>query len=73
MKCCAETTDFDLIWVGTETRDYGDKRWGGTPQYEAYFIMRWLGGSAARNAAAAGMIPSVRPSGPTWSRPGRPC
>lgn len=39
-----ETADFDRIWVGTETRDYADKRWGGTPQYEAYFIMRWLGG-----------------------------
>ena len=39
-----ETADFDRIWVGTETRDYTDKRWGGTPQYEAYFIMRWLGG-----------------------------
>ena len=39
-----ETADFDRIWVGTETRDYADKRWGGTPQYEGYFIMRWLGG-----------------------------
>jgi hypothetical protein len=39
-----ETADFDRIWVGTETRDYGDRRWGGTPQYEGYFIMRWLGG-----------------------------
>jgi hypothetical protein len=39
-----ETADFDFIWVGTETRDYQDKRWGGTVQYEAYFIMRWLGG-----------------------------
>jgi len=39
-----ETADFDRIWVGTETRDYTDRRWGGTPQYEAYFIMRWLGG-----------------------------
>ena len=38
-----ETADFDRIWVGTETRDYADKRWGGTPQYEGYFIMRWLG------------------------------
>jgi hypothetical protein len=38
-----QTADFDRIWVGTETRDYTDKRWGGTPQYEAYFIMRWLG------------------------------
>jgi hypothetical protein len=39
-----ETADFDRIWVGTETRDYRDPRWGGTVQYEAYFIMRWLGG-----------------------------
>jgi hypothetical protein len=39
-----ETADFDRIWVGTETRDYNDARWGGTPQYEGYFIMRWLGG-----------------------------
>ena len=39
-----ETADFDRIWVGTETRDYADQRWGGTVQYEAYFIMRWLGG-----------------------------
>lgn len=39
-----ETKDFDRIWVGTETRDYDDPRWGGTVQYEAYFIMRWLGG-----------------------------
>ncbi|MGO8679217.1 MAG: hypothetical protein ACLQVX_25525 [Limisphaerales bacterium] len=39
-----ETADFDRIWVGTETRDYTDRHWGGTVQYEAYFIMRWLGG-----------------------------
>lgn len=39
-----QTADFDRIWVGTETRDYTDARWGGTPQYEGYFIMRWLGG-----------------------------
>lgn len=38
-----QTRDFDRIWVGTETRDYRDPRWGGTVQYEAYFIMRWLG------------------------------
>ncbi|MEK7404664.1 MAG: hypothetical protein AAB225_06110 [Acidobacteriota bacterium] len=35
-----QTADFDLIWVGTETRDRDKK---GVPQYEAYFIMRWLG------------------------------
>jgi hypothetical protein len=39
-----ETADFDRIWVGTETRDYNDRRWGGTVQYEGCFIMRWLGG-----------------------------
>lgn len=39
-----ETADFDRTWVGTEIRDYKDKRWGGTVPYEAYFIMRWLGG-----------------------------
>jgi hypothetical protein len=39
-----QTMDFDRTWVGTETRDYADSRWGGTVQYEAYFIMRWLGG-----------------------------
>ncbi len=39
-----ETADFDKIWVGTETRDYRDRNWGGTVQYEGYFIMRWLGG-----------------------------
>jgi hypothetical protein len=38
-----ETADFDRIWVGTETRDYADKRWGGTVQYEGYYLMRWLG------------------------------
>jgi hypothetical protein len=39
-----ETAAFDRIWVGTETRNYADRRWGGTAQYEGYFIMRWLGG-----------------------------
>ena len=39
-----ETAAFDRIWVGTETGDYDDARWGGTPQYEAFFIRRWLGG-----------------------------
>jgi len=38
-----ETADFDRIWVGTETRNYNDPRWGGTVQFEGYFIMRWLG------------------------------
>jgi len=38
-----ETADFDRTWVGTETRDYADPNWGGKVQYEAYYIMRWLG------------------------------
>ena len=39
-----ETADFGGIWVGTETRDYDDPEWGGRPQYQAYFVMKWLGG-----------------------------
>ena len=38
-----QTADYDKIWVGTETRDYDNQRWGGKVQYEAYYIMRWLG------------------------------
>jgi hypothetical protein len=38
-----ETQEFDKIWVGTETRDPDNQRWGRKAQYEAYFIMRWLG------------------------------
>ncbi len=38
-----QTEMFDEIWVGTETRDPDSERWGRKPQYEAFFIMRWLG------------------------------
>jgi hypothetical protein len=38
-----ETAAYDRIWVGTETRDYNNKRWGRKVQYEGYYIMRWLG------------------------------
>ncbi|MGB9596249.1 MAG: hypothetical protein ACPL7B_08210, partial [Candidatus Poribacteria bacterium] len=38
-----ETEDFDKIWVGTETRDPDNRHWGRKAQYEAYYIMRWLG------------------------------
>jgi len=38
-----ETADFDRTWVGTETRDFADQRWGGKVQYEGYYLMRWLG------------------------------
>jgi hypothetical protein len=39
-----ETAEFDRIWVGAETRDPDSERWGKKAQYEAYYIMRWLGG-----------------------------
>jgi len=38
-----QSADYDRTWVGTETRNFEDKRWGGKVQYEAYYIMRWLG------------------------------
>lgn len=38
-----QTKMFDKTWVGTETRDPDNERWGRHPQYMAYFIMRWLG------------------------------
>jgi hypothetical protein len=38
-----ETAMFDRTWVGTETRDIGDARWGGCATYRAFWIMRWLG------------------------------
>ncbi len=38
-----QTADYEKIWVGTETRDFDNERWGGKVQYEAYYIMRWLG------------------------------
>ena len=38
-----QSADYERIWVGTETRNFEDERWGGKVQYEAYYIMRWLG------------------------------
>ena len=41
-----ETESYDIIWVGTETRDndFVNNTPGlNKPQYGAYFIMRWLG------------------------------
>ncbi|HAM09421.1 MAG: hypothetical protein A2X05_13770 [Bacteroidetes bacterium GWE2_41_25] len=46
-----ETKDYDFTWVGTETRDYNfDLKPGGTVQYNAFFIMRWLDGIGAGKA-----------------------
>jgi hypothetical protein len=38
-----ETREFDRIWVGTESRDMDDTRWGGCATYRPFWIMRWLG------------------------------
>ena len=39
----SESKDYDLTWIGTETRDYDyDVRPGGEVQYNAYFISRWI-------------------------------
>jgi hypothetical protein len=41
-----ETESYDIIWVGTESRDndfINNTPGLNTPQYESYFIMRWLG------------------------------
>jgi hypothetical protein len=41
-----ETESYDIIWVGTESRDNDFVNFTpglNTPQYESYFIMRWLG------------------------------
>ncbi len=60
-----ETADFDRTWVGTETRDYDGPRWGGTPQYSAYFIMRWLGGIGG-DKCGGGWYDSLGTSPPTY-------
>ena len=46
-----QSKDYDYTWVGTETRDYNfDVKPGGTVQYNAFFIMRWLDGISAGKA-----------------------
>jgi len=38
-----QTRLFDRTWVGTESRDMDDGRWGGCATYRPFWIMRWLG------------------------------
>jgi hypothetical protein len=38
-----QTREYDFTWVGTESREPGDEKWGNKVQYESYYIMRWLG------------------------------
>ncbi len=52
-----QTEDFDEIWVGTETRDYDNSRWGGKVQYEAYYIMRWLGETGGKKTGGGWFDP----------------
>ena len=37
-----ETKLYPEIWVGTETREPDDQRWGAIQQYAGFFIMRYL-------------------------------
>jgi hypothetical protein len=37
-----QTADFDLVWIGNETREIDNPYHGGIPQYAAYFIQRWM-------------------------------
>ena len=60
-----ETADFDWTWVGTETRDYGNARWGGTPPYAGYFIMRWLGAMGGEKCGG-GWYDSLGTTEPTY-------
>ncbi len=36
-----ETREFDVTWIGTETRDPDNERWGMKPQYGAYWLSQW--------------------------------
>jgi len=60
-----ETEDYDKIWIGTETRDPDNQRWGRKPQYEAYFIMRWLG-SIGGEKTGGGWFDPYGTSPPTY-------
>lgn len=57
-----ETAAFDQIWAGTETRDR-DK--GGAMPYEAYFLMRWLGGIGGKKTGG-GWYDPVRTTARTY-------
>lgn len=60
-----QVNDYDLIYVGTETRDYDyEVRSSGEVQYGAYFIMRWFNGIGGKKNAggwfdALGVTPKV--------------
>ncbi|MBM3333927.1 hypothetical protein FJY63_04625, partial [Candidatus Sumerlaeota bacterium] len=37
----AEPAMFDITWIGTETRDPDNQRWGKKPQFGAYWLSLW--------------------------------
>ncbi len=60
-----QTADFDLIWVGTESRDPENGRWGRKAQYESYFIMQWLG-KIGKEKTGGGWFDPYGTSPPTY-------
>jgi len=60
-----QTRDFDLIWVGTESRDPDSQRWGRKAQYESYFIMQWLG-KIGKEKTGGGWFDPYGTSPPTY-------
>ncbi|HUV41236.1 MAG TPA: hypothetical protein VMW23_05570 [Sedimentisphaerales bacterium] len=46
-----QTSLYDKIYIGTETRDYDGPRKDRKVQYQAYYIMRWLGGIGGAKTA----------------------
>lgn len=60
-----QTRDFDLIWVGTESRDPDNQRWGRKAQYESYFIMQWLG-KIGKEKTGGGWFDPYGTSPPTY-------
>lgn len=52
-----ETALYPAIWVGTETRDPENAYWGRKAQYEAYFILRWLGAIGGEKTGGAWFDP----------------
>ncbi len=48
---------FDWTWIGTETRDPDNARWGMLPQYGAYWISQWTRAVSGRKFAGGWFDP----------------
>jgi hypothetical protein len=66
-----ETADFDRIWVGTETRDYDDRRWGGHRPVRGLFPDA-LAGRHRRAEVRRRLVRPVRHHGTDLCRAGPP-